>query len=565
MILQEGGGNVGIGTTTPTYRLQLPNIANASGQGQANAWPTYSSIRWKENITPMANALEKISLLNPVYFDWKAENGGIHSLGFIAEEVGKIVPEVVNWEDDGVYAKGMDYSKLTSLLTKGIQEQQGQISSLTDQLGELSLNDTGEITLDTSAATYSGVLDQNWMGETAENLTVTLNSTGETLTKVIASADGVFARIKTGFLQTTNLLAENILTKRLKVEEKIISPVVETAEIRPIANESGFGTLLIDGDAEFSGNVGIGEDLVVSGDATVSGELVVNELVAESARIRKLKAESIEGLEALIATITTQKIQTENISGLEATPSADLDDLTATDSAWLAELAETWETTTPSEDIKIEENITILGMTSLAQTVVSGSISQDGTLLLSDGNSINMLGGTLYLQNKGLGGIDLLAGKVTIDVDGNALFEGDLTIKGTLFAQTIEATGSAKFTGNIVALGTLDAGGGFTSSGSATISELNINRDGNLLTPGPDGVFETIASAGTGKLAIDTMEVTIRSPFVKEGSLVYLTPIGSTDNQVIYLKNLDAVDQTITVGIDKKAKAELQFNWWIVN
>ncbi|PJC29052.1 hypothetical protein CO053_01380, partial [Candidatus Shapirobacteria bacterium CG_4_9_14_0_2_um_filter_40_11] len=143
----------------------------------------------------MANALEKISLLNPVYFDWKAENGGIHSLGFIAEEVGKIVPEVVNWEDDGVYAKGMDYSKLTSLLTKGIQEQQGQISSLTDQLGELSLNDTGEITLDTSAATYSGVLDQNWMGETAENLTVTLNSTGETLTKVIASADGVFARI----------------------------------------------------------------------------------------------------------------------------------------------------------------------------------------------------------------------------------------------------------------------------------------------------------------------------------------------------------------------------------
>jgi len=127
----KGNGYVGIGVSSAliTHRLQLPNTANAGGQGQANSWITYSSAKWKENITPIDNALEKVGKLQGVYYDWKQEQGGKHDIGFIAEDVGKVVPELVNWEDDGKGASGMDYARVNALLVEAIKEQQKQIEN----------------------------------------------------------------------------------------------------------------------------------------------------------------------------------------------------------------------------------------------------------------------------------------------------------------------------------------------------------------------------------------------------------------------------------------------------
>jgi len=126
------GGNTYLGqmSTTPVYRLQLPNVANSSGQGIAHTWWIWSSGRWKENITPIENALSKVTQLTGVYFDWKKENGGKHDIGMIAEDVGKVVPEVVTYDENGVDANGMDYGKLSALLVEAIKEQQKQIEDL---------------------------------------------------------------------------------------------------------------------------------------------------------------------------------------------------------------------------------------------------------------------------------------------------------------------------------------------------------------------------------------------------------------------------------------------------
>jgi hypothetical protein len=104
----------------------------AYGPGQD--YGSASSIRWKNNIQPINKALDKVISLRGVYFNWDKEHGGQHDLGMIAEEVGKIVPEVVLYEDDGVYAKGMDYSKLTPILVEAIKEQQDQIEQLQSEL-----------------------------------------------------------------------------------------------------------------------------------------------------------------------------------------------------------------------------------------------------------------------------------------------------------------------------------------------------------------------------------------------------------------------------------------------
>jgi hypothetical protein len=121
-------GNVGIGTTNPTFRLQLPNVANASGRGQANAWVTYSSRRWKTNITPITSAVEKVQRLHGVYYDWKAN--GKHDIGLIAEEVGKVIPEVVQYETNGKDATSVDYARLVALLIEAVKEQQKEITAL---------------------------------------------------------------------------------------------------------------------------------------------------------------------------------------------------------------------------------------------------------------------------------------------------------------------------------------------------------------------------------------------------------------------------------------------------
>jgi hypothetical protein len=96
-----------------------------------------SSIRWKRNIVEIKGALDKVMNLRGVYFDWDEEHGGKHDIGFIAEEVGIVIPEIVAYEPDGVYATGIDYGAITPMLVQAIKEQQKQIEELKAIIEEL--------------------------------------------------------------------------------------------------------------------------------------------------------------------------------------------------------------------------------------------------------------------------------------------------------------------------------------------------------------------------------------------------------------------------------------------
>jgi hypothetical protein len=98
-----------------------------------------SSIRWKSNITPIKNALSKILNINGVTYDWDAAHGGKKGdLGFIAENVGAQVPEIVSWDKDAPgYATGLDYGHLTPVLVEAMKDQQKQIEELKKELAEI--------------------------------------------------------------------------------------------------------------------------------------------------------------------------------------------------------------------------------------------------------------------------------------------------------------------------------------------------------------------------------------------------------------------------------------------
>ncbi len=127
---------VGLGTA-PGFRLDLPNIANGDGRARANQWVTFSSARWKENVRTLDGALDKLTRLRGVSFDWKPEHGGRSDVGFIAEEVGEVVPELVTWDENGTAAEGLAYDRVSALAVEAIKEQQRRIERLRQANAEL--------------------------------------------------------------------------------------------------------------------------------------------------------------------------------------------------------------------------------------------------------------------------------------------------------------------------------------------------------------------------------------------------------------------------------------------
>jgi len=100
----------------------------ASGMG--TDYGSSSSIRWKHDIRQIDEPLDKVCRLRGVYFTWDAEHGSEHDVGMIAEEVGEVLPEIVQYEKDSEYAKGMDYSRLTPLLVEAVKELKTEVDEL---------------------------------------------------------------------------------------------------------------------------------------------------------------------------------------------------------------------------------------------------------------------------------------------------------------------------------------------------------------------------------------------------------------------------------------------------
>ncbi len=119
-------GNLGLGGAGSGNILTVQQFS--ATDPIADAWTIYSSIRWKENVMPLQNALERVSQLRGVSFTWKGD--GKQDIGLIAEEVGQVVPEVVAYEENGIDAKSLDYARLVPLLLEAIKEQQAQIDAL---------------------------------------------------------------------------------------------------------------------------------------------------------------------------------------------------------------------------------------------------------------------------------------------------------------------------------------------------------------------------------------------------------------------------------------------------
>ena len=89
-----------------------------------------SDERLKDNIAPIENSLDKVGQLKGYEFDWNDKQDVYegHDVGVIAQEVEKVVPELVQTRDDGY--KAVKYEKIVPLLINAINELKAEIEEL---------------------------------------------------------------------------------------------------------------------------------------------------------------------------------------------------------------------------------------------------------------------------------------------------------------------------------------------------------------------------------------------------------------------------------------------------
>lgn len=128
-VLIKSSGHFHINTTTTgpngAYFTVKDSSSNAVGAYNATGWVHSSDERLKTNIEPLENALDKIIRLQGVSYNWKTLPNSNNQIGFIAQEVEKVFPEVIAKDDGGNYS--MAIQNLVAPIVEAIKEQQTKI------------------------------------------------------------------------------------------------------------------------------------------------------------------------------------------------------------------------------------------------------------------------------------------------------------------------------------------------------------------------------------------------------------------------------------------------------
>jgi hypothetical protein len=120
-------GNVGIGDTTPSYKLDVAGTIRATGDVIA-----YSDARVKDNVVTIENALDKVTQLRGVSYNRNDVEDKTTKIGVIAQEVLEVLPEVVQQDDEGKYS--VAYGNMVGLLIESIKELKAEIDELKSRL-----------------------------------------------------------------------------------------------------------------------------------------------------------------------------------------------------------------------------------------------------------------------------------------------------------------------------------------------------------------------------------------------------------------------------------------------
>ena len=112
-------------------------VANGSS---ACTFAAFSDRTLKENIVELPSQLANIMNLRPVEFDYIESEGGGHQIGFIAQEVEEIYPDLVGENEEGIKMLA-GFDKTTARLVKALQEAVAKIEALETRVAALEVGE----------------------------------------------------------------------------------------------------------------------------------------------------------------------------------------------------------------------------------------------------------------------------------------------------------------------------------------------------------------------------------------------------------------------------------------
>ena len=122
------------GGSWPLYLNLENNNAYFGNAVYGNSFVYHSDQNKKQNIKSLKNAVEVVQNLRGVEFEWKENNK--KSIGFIAQEVEEILPELVHGAEG---EKSVEYGNLTAILVEAVKTQQAQIEAQNARIAALEL------------------------------------------------------------------------------------------------------------------------------------------------------------------------------------------------------------------------------------------------------------------------------------------------------------------------------------------------------------------------------------------------------------------------------------------
>lgn len=108
----------------------MPGWAISTGANTVS-WASASDGRLKKNVRPMADGLERLRRIKPVYFNWISDDAP--GEGYIAQELREVVPEAVTGDPNGdvhTAPMGVEAGKVTPVLTAAMQELLAKVEAL---------------------------------------------------------------------------------------------------------------------------------------------------------------------------------------------------------------------------------------------------------------------------------------------------------------------------------------------------------------------------------------------------------------------------------------------------
>ncbi len=121
-------GKVGIGTSSSLTQMLTVYNGSTTGTYTTSGWQHSSDARLKTNIRPLENCLQTIRRIHGVRFNWKQLPSCDDQIGFIAQDLDTVLPEVVQRSSSGEYS--LSQSNLVATHNEALRQLSKRVKSV---------------------------------------------------------------------------------------------------------------------------------------------------------------------------------------------------------------------------------------------------------------------------------------------------------------------------------------------------------------------------------------------------------------------------------------------------